>query len=169
MVNESDWYNVFVIELEKATFTRRELKLFNIDRFKKSAKWVDLYSLDCPVCKEVKPEMLYAAKEITNMSGSPGAGEVEFESLNDKVYHHLRKDHLLMPRSYFVAFYSLLGMVAGTVTGGIVGLLGNLISSGVQGIWLKNGLLIGWFAGLIAGQILGKRKDNRIEKQGRQF
>lgn len=169
MIQKSDWYTDIQNEIQKATFTRRENKLFGISRFTKSAKWVDYFSLDCKVCKDVKSEMLDAARGIRNITGSPGEGSMEYESLNDRVYHHLRKEHNLSPRAYYVALYSLFGMIIGTLTGGLAGLIIDSISTAVQRNGLKNGLLIGWFLGLVIGQIIGKRRDNRIKKEGRQF
>ena len=166
MIPQSDWYTDLQNEIQKATFTRRENKLFGITRFTKSAKWVDSFSVDCKVCSDVKSEMLDAARGIRNITGE---GSMEYESLNDRVYHHLRKEHNLYPRAYYVALYSLFGMITGTLFGGLAGLLIDSISAAIQNNGLKNGLLIGWFLGLVIGQIIGKRKDNRIKKEGRQF
>jgi len=169
MDENSEWFIAFRQELDQFPFTRREYKLFNIARFVKSARWTDHFSDQCPVCKKNRSDMLCAAREMDSMIRPSGVGAGEFETLNDCVYHHLRKDHNLTPRSYFVALYSFFGMIAGSLFGGVVGVVTNLILDPEKGQWLKNGLLIGWFLGLVAGQILGKRKDNRIKKLSRQF
>jgi hypothetical protein len=169
MDNNSVWYTTFQQELNQFSFTRREYKLFNIARFIKSAKWTDSFSDQCPVCKKNKSDMLHAAREIKSMIRPSGGGEATFETLLDTVYHHIRKDHKLTPRSYFISLYSFVGMIAGVISGGLVGVVTDLMLHAEKWQWLKNGLLVGWFLGLVAGQILGKRKDNRIKKLGRQF
>ena len=113
--------------------------------------------------------MLHAAKEMESMVRPSGGGEAELETLQDNVYHHLRKDHNLTPRSYFIALYSFFGMIAGLIVGGLAGIVIDLMLETEKGQWIKNGLLIGWFLGLVVGQIFGKRKDNRIKKLGKQF
>ncbi len=169
MNKNSDWFTTFHQELNQFPFTRREYKLFNIARFTKSARWTDHFSEQCPVCKRNKPDILHAAREMESMIRPSGGGETALETLHDTVYHHLRKDHNLTPRSYFIALYSFFGMIAGLIIGGLVGVVIDFILEAEKGHWLKNGLLIGWFLGLVAGQILGKQKDNRIKKLGKQF
>ncbi len=169
MDKNSEWFIAFQHELNRFPFTRREYKLFTIARFIKSAKWTDQFSDHCPVCKKNQSDMLHAAREMESMIRPSSGGEAEFETLQDNVYHHLREDHNLTPRSYFTALYSFFGMIAGLIIGGLLGLLTDLILDIEKERWLKNGLLIGWFLGLVAGQIIGKRKDNRIKKLGKQF
>lgn len=165
----SDWFTTFRQELDQFSFTRREENLFNIPRFIQSARWTDHFADQCPVCKKNRSDMLKAAREIEGMIRAPGGSAAEFETLNDTVYHHLKKDHNLTPRSYFIALYAFVGMIAGLLFGGLIGLFTDLALETEGGQWLKNALLIGWFLGLVAGQIVGKRKDNRIKKLGRQF
>jgi len=169
MDKNSAWFTSFHQEINQFPFTRREYKLFNISRFIRSARWTDQFADQCPVCKKNRSDMLHAAREIDSMIRASGGGAAEFETLHDTVYHHLKKDHELTPRSYFIALYSFVGMIAGLLFGGVVGVVTDLILDAEMGQWLKNGLLIGWFLGLVAGQIFGKRKDNRIKKLGRQF
>ena len=113
--------------------------------------------------------MLQTAKGLEGMIRSPGGGGTEFETFHDAIYQHLRKDHNLTPRSYFIALYSFIGMIAGLIIGGLMGVAADFALDTEKGQWLKNGLLLGWFLGLVAGQITGKRKDNRIKKLGKQF
>jgi hypothetical protein len=169
MIQDPDWLNAVQKEIQKGKFTRREYKLFAISRFEKSVKWVDQFSPHCPECNKMKADLLATAHEIENLTEPTGLKSQQFELVNDLAYQHLRKVHKLVPSSYYVALHSLLGMLIGALAGGLFGMFADFISDTLNDNGLRNGLLIGWFAGVVLGQISGKRKDNRLKKEGRQF
>ena len=80
-----------------------------------------------------------------------------YEKKLDAMNKHLRKEHRIYPKQYFIALYSFMGVVGGL-------LFGAFISSITIPGFMKQSLLFGFVAGLIIGRILGKIKDNKLIK-----
>ncbi|UCG26843.1 MAG: hypothetical protein JSV24_07630 [Bacteroidales bacterium] len=169
MENKSTWFIEFEREVMKTPISRREYRLFNIKRFVRSGNWVDYFSGSCSECREFKPKLMQNAGQLKQAISSELHHNIEFEQLNDIVYQHLRKDHKLIPGSYYISVYSLIGMLVGTAGLGLAGFLADMVTGNRDFQMAKNGMLFGWFFGLVTGRILGKRKDKIIKVQKRQF
>lgn len=169
MESKSDWFTSFEGEVVNSGLSRREIKLYNITRFIRTGRWVDVFSVNCQKCRDFKPTLKQFAGKLKASVTRAENRDIEFEQFNDEICRHLKADHKLIPRSYYLSFYSVIGMLAGTFLGFATGYLIDRLTGSNSHTYLKNGLLLGWFTGLVAGQILGKRKDNKLRKQNRQL
>ncbi len=169
MESQTNWYTNFKKSIEQHNISGREYKLFHIDRLLRSGKRIDDFSTTCKKCTDFKSELDSISQNPSDYISGTNIKRKKFENLSSQIFSHLRKDHMIIPHSYFVAVYSFAGMLLGVVLGFMAGIIYKyFFSPGNPGL-IKNAILIGWFTGLVAGQILGNKKDKKVRKEDRQL
>ncbi|MEN8123327.1 MAG: hypothetical protein ABFS35_23520 [Bacteroidota bacterium] len=161
-MEESLWYKKLektVLE-ENEKLYKRDFKFYQVDSFLKAAKKVDRFASQCTSCKESKSISEDIAENLFDYLKGDVKSRRIYEKKLDTMNKHLRKEHSIYPKQYFISLYSLMGVLGGL-------LLGAFISYITIPGFMKQSLLFGFVAGLIAGRILGKIKDKKLEKAGK--
>lgn len=137
---------------------KRDYKFYKIDRLERIAERIDEFSDDCSECNHLKSEV---EDIVTNLSDSLQNGNTElrseYEKRNEKIVKHLRSVHKLSYKEYYASVYSFIGIVSGTI---VLGFIGWLILPQL----LVFSLLTGFTIGIIAGRMIGKKKDKEQER-----
>jgi hypothetical protein len=111
---------------------------------------VDGFSAICGECETYKEEILNLVQGIGNMAQLPDKETSKnYFSKIDEITKHLRKQHKLVAKGYYVGLWSGIGLAIGTVIGMVIG------NSGI-------GTAIGTIIGLAVGLTLdakAKRED----------
>ncbi len=95
--------------------------------------------------------------KLSDMINGGISSKREMEREMESIFNHLKKDHGIRPQKYFTSFFSLIGMLAGTILGGVLAF--------PMGWNIPALLLVGWAVGLGVGRIYGNSRDNSLKKQ----
>jgi len=158
----SDWYNQY----EKNIFSslknekNRDIRFFRIEEMLRMAERTDKYSPSCKKCQSFKNRLNECSISIKKAVRYPGKERKELDLLQTEMSTHMRNVHGFYPPYYFSYLYSAIGILVFMAIAIIVYLIFPSFS-----IW--NILSISFAAGVIAGQIAGNKKDNRIKKEGK--
>ncbi len=168
---ESPWFE----DLEKMILERtgemnnREMRYFQVKRLLNMARKADIFYPDCEVCRKFRDELPELGSKLPEYFDGPPADRIRYERAGDEMLRHFRNHHRVYVKRYFTAMYSVLGMLAGIGGGILFAYAYAFVAGGVPEHLYRNGLLLGWLAGLVAGQLTGSRKDRIVEKDGRQI
>ncbi len=161
-MEESLWYKKIekkIIE-ENEKLYKNDFKFYQVESFLKIAKKVDQFAPICENCNESKT----ISEELTENLFDYLKGDVNsrrnYEKKLDTMNKHLRKEHSIYPKQYFISLYSLIGVVGGLLSGALIAYMT------IPG-FMKQSLLFGFVAGLFVGRIWGKIKDKKIQKEGK--
>ena len=158
----SDWYhkyeeNVFnLLKDEK----NRDLRFFRIEEMLRMAKRADKFAFSCTKCQSFKNRLNEGYKSLKKAVQYPGKERKELDILQTEMSAHMKKIHGFYPPYYFSYLYSAIGILIFMTIAIIIYLILPSFS-----IW--NILAISFAAGVIAGQITGNKKDNRIKREGK--
>ena len=160
-MSESLWYKkidkTIIEETEK--LYKNDFKFYQVDSFLKIAKKTDQYAADCKACSGFKEEAEDLAENLFEYLKGDVKSRRNYEKKLDVMNRHLRKEHKIYPKQFFISLYSFLGVVGGLAFGAAVAYLT------IPG-FLQQSLLFGFVAGLIIGRVWGKMKDKKQEKAG---
>ncbi len=161
-MEESLWYKKIektIIEEDKKLH-KNDFKFYQVESFLRIAKKVDQFAPECKTCSNYKID----SEELTENLFDYLKGDVNsrrnYENKLDVMNKHLRKEHSIYPKQYFISLYSFFGLVSGL-------LLGALIAFATIPGFLKQSLLFGFVVGLFVGRIWGKIKDKKLIRTGR--
>jgi hypothetical protein len=149
------WSNQIKIDIEKQKdqIYNKDYKFFKIDRLERIAERIDEFSDQCDDCEQFKKMIETLAMTYTVSITGSSKEKSEFEKNNELIIKHLKQKHRLVQKDYYIALYSFLGFLIGTILIGLISLL-------INTQYLSAGLLIGFSIGMITGRIIGKRKDH---------
>ncbi|OQY03274.1 MAG: hypothetical protein B6I20_05345 [Bacteroidetes bacterium 4572_117] len=161
-MEESLWYKKLekVIQEENEKLYKNDSKFYQVDSFLKVSKKIDQFSPHCKKCSESKIVSEELAENLFDYLKGDFNSRRGFEKKLDSINKHLRKEHKMYPKQYFISLFSLLGVIGGLLAGLIISYL-------TLGGFMKQSLLFGFVGGLIVGRIWGKVKDNKLLKAGR--
>ncbi len=132
---------------------KKDYKFYKIDRLERMSERIDEYSDSCSECDAFKTEVEDIVENLTeSLKGSPTLRS-EYEKRNEKIVKHLKEVHHLSYKEYYASVYSFVGFATGSVVLGGISWL-------INPTFLTFGLLAGFTIGIIAGRIIGKKKDN---------
>jgi len=153
MQNEKDWYEQILEKIAAQNLSKKDFKFLQIERFLRAARRIDQYAIteSCLECEHLKQTAEDIATNLSDYITDSRLKKIEFENKFDDILHHLKDTHKVIPYSYFIALYSILGMLAGAALGGALGMLHSIEM-------MKIGGLIGSAIGLLIGRIIGSRK-----------
>lgn len=160
-MSESIWYKKIeksiVEETEK--LYKNDFKFYQVDTFLKIAKKTDQFSGQCSTCKGFKSEQEELAENLFEYLKGDVKSRRNYEKKLDIMNSHLRKEHNIRPKQFYISLYSFLGVVGGLALGAAVAYLT------IPG-FIKQSLLFGFVSGLFIGRVWGKIKDKAQEKAG---
>ena len=158
-MEESLWYKKIektIIE-ENEKLYKNDFKFYQVESFLKIAKKVDQFAPNCKTCNNSKAEAEELAENLFEYLKGDVSSRRKYEKKLDAMNKHLRKEHSIYPKQYFISLYSLIGVVSGLLLGALIALLT------IPG-FMKQSLLFGFVVGLFVGRIWGKIKDKNLEK-----
>ncbi len=136
----------------------RDLRFFRIEEFIRNVVRTGKFSNNCPVCNSNKTEINAIIEKIDEAVKVPGRSRREYSRFISRLSGHLTKKHHFYPPYHFTYLFSFIGLSAGLITG----FLGSMLFPSTG--WTI--LIVGFIAGLLAGQVLGNRKDHIIRTEG---
>lgn len=137
-----------------------DLRFFRIAEYLRMVKRVDEFSADCSQCKAYQKSVEQQVETIGNAIRHTGKDRRNYDKHIDELARHMKKEHGFFPPFYYT--YSLSFFY--TLGGGAVGFLLSLLFPAIDR-WFF--LIPGIVLGLIAGQLVGGRKDARIRAQNK--
>lgn len=147
------------INSQRDNIFKRDFKFFKIDRLERISERIDDFSDKCDKCEKYKIEIESIVSDLSDaINGSPGERS-RYEKRNEVIVKHLKQDHDMIHRDYYSSVYSFAGLTFGLVLFGAVTFLINIE-------YFTFGLLLGFTVGIIAGRILGRKKDREKESKG---
>ncbi len=161
-MEESLWYKKIektIIE-ENEKLYKNDFKFYQVESFLKIAKKVDHFAANCSTCNSSKAVSEELTENLADYLKGDVASRRAYEKKLTVMNKHLRKEHSIYPKQYFISLYSLLGVVIGLLSGALVAYLT------IPG-FMKQSLLFGFVAGLFIGRIWGKVKDKKQLKAGK--
>lgn len=158
MEDKKLWYFDIVKKIRSVSSEvhKKDVRFFQVELLEDLAKHTQRFSKDCEICEQNKSEIDDIVENVAERIDTI-AGRQKHTNQIDKLTDHLRKEHKMYFRGYFLAVYSLLGMAAGTALGALVILPVNIH------IW-HFGALVGFAIGLLAGRVFGKIKEGKLLK-----
>ncbi|PID88396.1 MAG: hypothetical protein CSB06_00550 [Bacteroidia bacterium] len=148
------------IASEKEHIHPRDYKFRKVDLLEKIAFHIDDYSEQCVECQNFKPRLEELTLRLASrINGSPSE-RTAYEKERDKIVTHLKRAHRLVPREYYASLYAFAGMATGT-------LLSASIAYFIAPTYLQFAAMTGFTLGLIAGRIIGVRKDKQVVQEKR--
>ena len=164
MQTENNWYEKVAKTVAEKKIHKKDYKFFQIERFLRAARRIDRYAIEekCLECEHLRSTIEQIASNLDEYINESRQKKREYERMFDEILVHLKGKHQLIPYSYYVALFSLFGMLAGAALGAAIGML-------ISPKAMKIGGLIGWAIGLIAGRLTGSRKDYDAKRDNRTF
>lgn len=135
----------------------KELRFFRIEELIRNIHRTELYARDCTFCSAHKTEIETVVEKIDEAVHVPGQARREYDRLIGRIASHMQKSHGFYAPYYYSYLYSFFGMTAGLLAGYI------LMRLLPEFDWVM--LSAGFASGLIAGNILGARKDRKVREE----
>jgi hypothetical protein len=150
------------VRKEKLNLSEKDIKFFHVERLIKIAEHIETNSNGCADCLRMKTPVLELSANLKRYIHGNYRERTYFERIFDNALKHLKVSHGLYPPFHFNYLYTFIGFFAGIVCGTLIYLLfkGNVEHKLITILAL---------AGLLAGQIAGRRKDNFIRREGRKL
>ncbi|RLD80017.1 MAG: hypothetical protein DRJ10_07995 [Bacteroidetes bacterium] len=158
-MDESLWYKKIekkIIE-ENEKLYKNDFKFYQVESFLKIAKKVDQFAPNCENCNGSKTISEELAENLFEYLKGDVNSRRKYENKLETMNKHLRKEHSIYPKQYFISLYSFFGVAGGLLSGVLIAYMT------IPG-FMKQSLLFGFVAGLIIGRIWGKIKDNKLIK-----
>jgi len=158
----SDWYNQY----EKNIFSslkdekNRDIRFFRIEEMLRMAERTDKFAPLCKKCQSFKKRLNEDSMYIKKAVKYPGKERKELDKLQIEMSAHMKKIHGFYPPYYFSYLYSAIGILIFMAITFIMYLIFPSLS-------LLNIMAVAFASGVIVGQILGHKKDNKIKKEGK--
>ncbi|MDX9883654.1 MAG: hypothetical protein RBS73_16455 [Prolixibacteraceae bacterium] len=138
----------------------RDLRFFRVAEFERMTVRTIHFSEECKTCQYLIPETEAAIEQIAQAIHYPGKQRRNYDRLTGRMAKHQRQAHGYFPPYFFTYNYSFYGMLGGPAAGLLAGFV-----IFPEAIWYF--ILSGFVVGLLAGQLWGGRKDNRIRVSGK--
>lgn len=150
------------ISREKENFSEKDYKYFHIDRLIKVSEHLDKYSSSCRECLKMKEPIFDLSENLSQHINGKVSDRAHFENIFDEAVTHLKRFHNLYPPFYFNYLYTFFGFAAGMLFGSLVYFL--LPDNPVPKL-----ILIMALVGMFIGQVIGRKKDNKVRNKGRKL
>jgi len=118
----------------------------------------------CPTCRGLQMEAENLFSDNLVESDFPEF-EKRYLSLVETMTNHLKQEHAYLMPGHYRNQYALVFMVLGAIAGALLVYLGRISSAGQWSY--EAGLLLGWVAGLVAGMVIGNKKDAELKKNNK--
>lgn len=150
------------IQKEKVNLSEKDIKFFHVERLIKIAEHIENNSNACADCLRMKIPFLELSANLRRYIHGNYRDSTYFEKIFVSALTHMKVTHGLYPSFHFNYLYTFIGFIIGIVCGTLIYLLfnGNVGSKLIAILAL---------AGLLAGQIAGRKKDNIVRREGRKL
>ncbi|WP_430971758.1 hypothetical protein [Sunxiuqinia rutila] len=148
------------IEQELEGTKASDLRFMRVAEYLRMLSRIDEFSDGCPHCKQLKPEIEEQSASIKQAVTHIGKERRSYDKHIDKLARHLKKEHGFYPPYFYTYSYSFYFIVVA----GVIGFLLSLLFPATDR-WFF--LIPGLVFGLLAGQLVGNRKDARIRSENK--
>jgi len=142
------------IEEQQEKLYKSDFKFFKLDRLVKISVKVDEFSDECEECETIKGKIEDLVEKIPDLLNGSPRDRHHYEKQNDAYMKHLEKKHGIVQPTYFLAVFTLIGIIIGLAIGGGIAWL-------IHPGYISTGLMIGFSIGILAGRIYGKILDKK--------
>ena len=153
----SQWYNRIDAEIDRYRLSLGEkgARKFKLDLLLRVTRRIDQFSQTCGECETRKPEINKLVQELSLLTQTADRQAMKkYTTTINKVVEHLKKEHKLVDKGYYLGIGVSIGLAIG---GGIGAALGAALDN--PGIGTGIGIAIG------AG--IGAYLDRRARNEGR--
>ncbi len=159
-----DWLEIFQenINAQKKGLSEKDMRFFHVERLVRVAGHLHHNSETCMDCCKLKEPVFELSGNLQKYIHGSTRDRKYFERIFDMAVSHLRVTHRLFPPFYYNYLYSFIGFFSGLAAGGAL----YFGFSEVTGIKI---ILILALAGLVTGQVTGRKKDNLVRTEGRKL
>ncbi len=144
------------IEAQIDDIYKKDYKFYKIDRLERMSERIDEYSDSCSDCETFKIEVEDIVINLTKSLTGSLKLRSDYEKRNEKIVKHLKEVHHLSYKEFFASVYSFVGFASGSIVLGGISWL-------INPDYLVFGLLTCFTIGIIAGRMIGKKKDKEKE------
>lgn len=138
----------------------RDLRFFRIAEYLRMVKRVDDFSETCQQCRKFQAEIEREVKTIHLAVTETGKERRTYDRHIDQLARHMKKEHGFFPPYYYTYSYSFFY----TLIAAIIGLLISLLFPSIdRWFFVVPGIIVG----LMAGQLIGNRKDSQIRSNNK--
>ncbi|MFC2086445.1 hypothetical protein ACFLQ9_01860, partial [Bacteroidota bacterium] len=148
-------------EEQQKNISPKDYRFYLVDRFIKLATHIEKNAKECVECNNFKKDVEEVSANLADYLNSSKTNKIKYEAVNDKIIYHLNKTHNLRPKRYYAAFYSVLGIIAGVISGFA---LTYIIFGSISKI-----ILFALLIGFLTGNYIGYRKDQNLKKNNLQL
>jgi hypothetical protein len=140
---------------ESLTGTReKDLRFFRIEELQRNISRAGEFSAHCAHCRHFKSEIQTTIAHVSEAVNVPGQYRKELDRLISRLSRHMMKSHGFFPPYHYTYLYSFYGMLAGA----LLGFMALVVTPGSR--WEL--MIAGVTALLIAGQVMGAKKDRAV-------
>ncbi len=139
----------------------RDYRFYQIEKLKKIARLIEQQK-DCSLCENLKQELEQIVDEMNRLINQSGTNRSEYENRVEALVEHLNKQHGVYRMYHFTYRYSTYAVLIAIVIGF---LLSFAIYQQLEGMLF----LVSIALGILAGNILGAKKDSICRKEKRQL
>ncbi len=139
------------IEKHRKTLTKAETRKYKLEFLERVAKKVDQFSSQCGECYQSQGEITALLDNLAILVQLPTMATKDYHRKINKIVHHLRKQHKLIPAGTYAAIGNGAGVALGIAIGVATGNIG-------AGIGIGAGLGVGLGTALEAKA----KKDGKI-------
>lgn len=153
----SKWSQQTIADIQQELEGAREsdLRFFRIAEYLRMVKRVDDFSGNCPRCSQYKAEIEQQVKTIDSAINNTGKDRRNYDRHIDQLAKHMKKEHGFYPPYFYTYslsfFYTLIAIV--------IGFLASLMFPSTDR-WFF--VIPAFIIGLLAGQLVGGRKDAKV-------
>ena len=159
---ENNWTNTISqnIENEVLKLYKRDVKYYQVDRFKRMAERIEKFGESCQYCRDLKKDIEDISINLSTYIDDIPTGRRRLEKMDENIKKHLKVEHEIYPVYYNVSLYSFLGMTIGAAAGVPVHFI-------IPETRLIISIGIPWVIGLLIGYFIGNKKDWKIRRSYR--
>lgn len=164
MSKHTSWLGTFNEHLsrENEKISPRDARFFHVERFSRIAEIVNQQSGSCQSCSDLGYQLLEMSEKLGDMINGSGRDLRQYENLLESSASHLRDAHGYYPPFYFNYLYNFYGFAAGLAVG--ISLFFLFPDWNAYQV-----LLLPPAIGFLAGQLAGRKKDNRLRQHGKKL
>lgn len=141
----------------------KDYRFYQIEKLKRIAALLDKdKNINCLNCKHGKIELEKIVNELDRLINKSGVNRREYEKRVEKLIKHLKDDHQIYQAHHFTYTYSGVYTLVGVV-------FGLLLSYGIFHAFNPRIFFMCAGVGMIAGNILGAKKDKYQARIGKQL
>lgn len=161
---QNSWLDNINTNIDKQIYDHisvKDYRFYQIEKLKRIAALLDK-NTNCLNCKHGKIELEKIVNELDRLINKSGVNRREYEKRVETLIKHLKDDHQIYQAHHFTYTYSGIYTLLGVV-------FGLILSFGIFHAFNPRIFFMCAGVGMIAGNILGSRKDKHQARNGKQL